>query len=163
MEKGGAWGQLKEYQTSEWALSLTGFPLPVIEIRAWGLKVWTGSSNAHGRKKKDVGENVKEILTRLGEQLSLGGERNGTEINFHFLFLFLMWDFRFQTRDWTCTPAVEAWSLNHWTSREVPFCFLSENWLLLLCQLFGERGKMITISPLYWKTLRPSRRCSKCT
>ena len=33
---------------------------------------------------------MKEMLTRLGEQLSLGGERNGTEINFHFLFLFLM-------------------------------------------------------------------------
>ena len=30
-------------------------------------------------------------------------------------------DLNSPARDWTCTaPAVEAWSLNHWTTREVP-------------------------------------------
>ena len=31
-----------------------------------------------------------------------------------------MWDLSSLTRDRTCTPAVEAQSLNHWTTREVP-------------------------------------------
>ena len=30
-----------------------------------------------------------------------------------------MWDLCSLTRDWTCTPALTAWSLNHWTAREV--------------------------------------------
>ena len=30
-----------------------------------------------------------------------------------------MWDLRSLTGDWTCTPALTAWSLNHWTAREV--------------------------------------------
>ena len=29
-----------------------------------------------------------------------------------------MWDLILPTRDWTSPPAVEAWSLNHWTARE---------------------------------------------
>ena len=31
-----------------------------------------------------------------------------------------MWDLSSPTRDWTCTPAVEGWSLTHWTTNEVP-------------------------------------------
>ena len=31
-----------------------------------------------------------------------------------------MWDLSSPTRDRTLPPAVEAWSLNYWTSREVP-------------------------------------------
>ena len=42
-----------------------------------------------------------------------------------FFFFFLptqhgMWDLSPQTRDGTCTPALEARSFNHWTPREVP-------------------------------------------
>ena len=37
-----------------------------------------------------------------------------------------MWDLSSPTRDRTRAPAEEAWSLNHWTSREVPL-FLSLN------------------------------------
>ena len=40
---------------------------------------------------------------------------------FNLLATFLcMWDFSSLTRDRTLTPAAEAWSLNHWTIREVP-------------------------------------------
>ena len=31
-----------------------------------------------------------------------------------------MWDHSSPTRDQTCTPCIERWSLNHWTTREVP-------------------------------------------
>ena len=30
-----------------------------------------------------------------------------------------MWDLSSPTRDWTYTPALEVWSLNHWTTRDV--------------------------------------------
>ena len=42
---------------------------------------------------------------------------------FCFMFLFFwpkgMWDPSSLTRDQTHTPALEAWNLNHWTTREV--------------------------------------------
>ena len=31
-----------------------------------------------------------------------------------------MWDLSSPTRDQTCTPCIERWSLNHWTTREIP-------------------------------------------
>ena len=31
-----------------------------------------------------------------------------------------MWDLSSPTRDWTHTPCIGRWSLNHWTVREVP-------------------------------------------
>ena len=31
-----------------------------------------------------------------------------------------MWDLSSQTRDWTCTLCIRRWSLNHWTTREIP-------------------------------------------
>jgi len=40
-----------------------------------------------------------------------------------YIFVFWpqgMWDLSFPTRDWTCIHRVEWWSLNHWTTREVP-------------------------------------------
>ena len=37
-----------------------------------------------------------------------------------------MWDLSSLTRDPTCVPAVEAWSLNHWTYRDIlEYRFLS--------------------------------------
>ena len=30
------------------------------------------------------------------------------------------WDLSSPTKDWTCTPCIGKWSLNHWTTREVP-------------------------------------------
>ena len=47
-------------------------------------------------------------------------------VNFHDTFFFFislhnMWDLSSLTRDWTCAPAAEVQSLNHWTSREVPY------------------------------------------
>ena len=31
-----------------------------------------------------------------------------------------MWDLSSLTRDRTCAPAFQVWSLNHWTARESP-------------------------------------------
>ena len=45
---------------------------------------------------------------------------------FYFLAMLRgMWDLSSPTRDRTCALALEAWSLNHWTAREVPrgHCF----------------------------------------
>ena len=36
----------------------------------------------------------------------------------------VMWDPRSPTRDWTHTPCMGRWSLNHWTAMKVPFLFL---------------------------------------
>ena len=47
-----------------------------------------------------------------------------------------MWDPSYPSRDWNTSPSLEAWSLNHWTTREVP------------CVLFLEGGflEIITAS-----------------
>ena len=37
-----------------------------------------------------------------------------------YVFEGFMWDFRSQTRDGTPIPYIGRWSLNHWTTREVP-------------------------------------------
>ena len=37
-----------------------------------------------------------------------------------------MWDLSFLTRDWTCTPCIGKWNLNHWTSREVQTIIFSK-------------------------------------
>ena len=34
-----------------------------------------------------------------------------------------MWALSSLTRDWTCTPCIGRWSLNHWTVREIPSFF----------------------------------------
>ena len=35
-----------------------------------------------------------------------------------------MWDLSSLTRDWTCTPCIGRWRLNHWVTREVPLLYL---------------------------------------
>ena len=50
-------------------------------------------------------------------------ERHSGGGRFYFNFLAVpchMWDLSFPTRDQTCAPGVEAQSLNHWTTKEVP-------------------------------------------
>ena len=37
-----------------------------------------------------------------------------------------MWDLSFLIRDWTCTPCIGKWNLNHWTSREVQTIIFSK-------------------------------------
>ena len=42
-------------------------------------------------------------------------------LTFYFLAIVSsMWDLCSLTRDQTCVPALEVWSLNHWITREVP-------------------------------------------
>ena len=41
-----------------------------------------------------------------------------------FFWPWVMWDPRSPTRDWTHTPCMGRWSLNHWTAMKVPFLFL---------------------------------------
>ena len=66
-----------------------------------------------------------------------------------YLFIYLAplllrgrWDISSPTRDKACAPALEAWSLNHWTTREVP---CHENTLL-----DKERCVMKYISQRTW-------------
>ena len=47
-----------------------------------------------------------------------------------------MWDLSYPTRAWTCTPRIERWSLNDWTTKEVPL------WLFLECGRNGYAWKM---------------------
>lgn len=35
-----------------------------------------------------------------------------------FIWLCGMWDLSFLTKDQTCILSIEAWDLNHWTTRE---------------------------------------------
>ena len=44
------------------------------------------------------------------------------ELLFYVLVSWLwgMWCFNIPTREWTWTPCIGRWSLNHWTTREVP-------------------------------------------
>ena len=43
-------------------------------------------------------------------------------------------DISSQTRDWTGTPCIGRWSLNHWTTREVPSAvFKADKWLGQIC------------------------------
>lgn len=37
------------------------------------------------------------------------------------------------TRDWNCGPAVEAWSYNHWTTRELSVWFLLRDCIQVFC------------------------------
>ena len=39
-----------------------------------------------------------------------------------------MWDLSFLIRDWTCTPCMGRWSLNHWTTRKSPAYCLCGMW-----------------------------------
>ena len=60
-----------------------------------------------------------------------------------------MWDLSSPTRDHTCNPCIGRWSLDHWTTREVPchliLCFSFFWFLLLMCTGSGE---------LSWHTVR---------
>ena len=65
----------------------------------------------------------------------------GVCLFFHlFTFLFFsalphgMWDLSSPTRARTHAPCVEAQSLNHWTSREVPYSLLFKKYI------FSEAG-----------------------
>ena len=63
----------------------------------------------------------------------------------HTFFFFLavprsMWDLSSPTRDRTHTPALEVWSLNHWTAMEVPRTYILKALLiqhfLILYEIF---------------------------
>ena len=53
---------------------------------------------------------------------------------FHVLFFWPggMWDLGYLSRDQTRTPCIGRWSLNHWTSREVPILGDSSLYLMSL-------------------------------
>ena len=42
-----------------------------------------------------------------------------------------VWDLCSLTRDWTCNPCIGRWSLNHWSTGEVPSMILNETKLCL--------------------------------
>ena len=64
-----------------------------------------------------------------------GQTRLSNTITFHFCCATCLVDLSSPTRDWTHAPAVEAWSPNHWTTREFPmslsFDCSQKNWTSL--------------------------------
>ena len=40
------------------------------------------------------------------------------------------WDFSSSTRDWTPTPCIGRWGLNHWTAREIPSALFLKAFLI---------------------------------
>ena len=62
-----------------------------------------------------------------------------------------MWDLSSLTRDWTHAPASEAWSLNHWTAREVPYLVFF-NWSIVnlqCCVSFRCTAKWFSYTYIY--------------
>ena len=60
--------------------------------------------------------------------------------SFIYLFFYIwswgIWDLSSPNRSWTCTPALETQSLDHWTTREVPYPLLlgfPPYWTIILC------------------------------
>ena len=50
-----------------------------------------------------------------------------------------MWHLSSPTRDWTCAPSLEAWTLNHWLTKEVPLLVC-----VLIRRLFLSRPQRIS-------------------
>ena len=72
---------------------------------------------------------MKEILTQLGEQLRLVRDRNGSEINFHFLFPFFFFQCEILGSQPGIEPAFLQWKRGVLTTgppEKSPFCFSSE-------------------------------------
>ena len=72
-------------------------------------------------------------------------------------WLSAVWDLRPLTGDWTCRPSIGRWSLNHWTTRNVPFYpFLSASYcidipnILWLCFFFLNDPPMLTKTASYF-------------
>ena len=71
------------------------------------------------------------VTGRLLTHQALFGDTRPWMIVFFLSFFFNLfifwphgtWNLSSPTRDWTRTPSLEVWSLNHWTTREVLFCF----------------------------------------
>ena len=65
------------------------------------------------------------------EHITSGEERAMTHVFCLVVFFFFVakpcstWDLSSPTRNRTCSPALEACSLNRWTMREAPACFLN--------------------------------------
>ena len=52
-----------------------------------------------------------------------------------------MWDLSFLTKDWTRTPCIGRWSLNHWMLREVPLPSLEVNYSSQKWNTLQEQAK----------------------
>ena len=65
----------------------------------------------------------------------------------HYCFCFMlsffwpwgMWGLSSPTRDWTHTPGIRRWSLNHWTTTEVPHSY--SYYCILYCYWWHLRQK----------------------
>ena len=68
-----------------------------------------------------------------------------------------MWDLSAPTRDWTWAPCIRRWSLNHWTTTEVPQQFLKS---LLYQPLFLELPHSRFTSQLQVASSEPRGRLS---
>ena len=64
------------------------------------------------------------MISWLSSSLGAAGQVSSLSL-FFFCRILHLWNLSSPTRDGTCTLALEAWRLNHWTAREVPPPFLS--------------------------------------
>ena len=93
----------------------------------WGDQIktcpsFTGIPGAHRERERALTFH-NWLLTQLNYfQLSLCFLWIAADLCFFSFFSSTehMWDLSFPTRDGTGAPAMEAWSLNHWTAREFP-------------------------------------------
>ena len=94
--------------------SLEGKPISMCVPIALGLGGWTEIGPAATRGPEGPpGIGRSQNRKRRGQAF----------ICIFFFWPCCMWDVSFQTRDQTCTPALEAWSLKHCTTREVPYLY----------------------------------------
>ena len=82
--------------------------------------------------------------------LALKSLLNLPQYCFCFMFWFFwprgLWHLSSLTRDWTHTPCIWRWSLNHWTTREVPSSVLL-NFLVLLSRAEHRAWHKVSILP----------------
>ena len=64
------------------------------------------------------------MISWLSSSLDAAGQVSSLFF-FFFCYVLHLWNLSSPTGDGTCTLALEAWLLNHWTAREVPPPFLS--------------------------------------
>ena len=77
----------------------------------------------------------------------------------YFLFVWrqAMWGLSSLTRDWTDTPCIGRWILNHWTTREVPMrenfdCTRCREWVSSshgVCSMGWHNSSLETISSFF--------------
>ena len=101
----------------------------------WNLKLCYYISLA---EKNNIQRTVSNILfifsSRVLKVLSLAQIISLGYNVFMYLFFFFaavcsLWDLSSPTTDWTRAPASRVWSLNQWTTREIPYLYILKSFI----------------------------------